>query len=101
MQYWSNRKWEKENEKVNGKKKKRKPKNKKRFDAQVKKVMEKRGIGKEMATKVVEGWWEGNRYNGAEPQIPEKFRKIKEKRELIRDENAKKRREKFIKRRGY
>ena len=54
-----------------------------------------------MATKVVEGWWEGNRYNGLEPQIPEKFRKIKEKRELIRDENAKKRREKFIKRRGY
>jgi len=100
-EYWSPRKWEKENEKVNGKKKRKPRTNKKKFDSQVKKVMEKRNIGKEMAIKVVEGWWEGNRYNGPEPQLPEKFRKIKEKRELIRDENAKKRREKFIKRRGY
>ena len=105
-EYWSPRKWEKENEKVNGKKKRKpksewSPENRKKFDSQVKKVMEKRNIGKEMATKVVEGWWEGNRYNGPEPQIPEKFRKIKEKRELIRDENAKKAREKFIKKRGY
>ena len=105
-EYWSPRKWEKENEKVNGKKKRKSkskwlPANKKKFDSQVKRVMEKRGIGKEMATKVVEGWWEGNRYNGPEPQLPRKFRKRKEKEELLRHENAKKRREKFIKRRGY
>ena len=100
MQYWSSRKWEKENEKVNGKKK-RIPKNKKRFDAQVKKVMEKRGIGKEMATKVVEGWWEGNRYNGTEPRLPKNLKKRKEREELLRRENAENKREKFLKRRGY
>ena len=54
-EYWSPRKWEKENEKVNGKKKRKLksewlPENRKRFDAQIKKVMEKRNIGKEMAT---------------------------------------------------
>ena len=100
-EYWSPRKWEKENEKVNGKKKRKPRTNKKKFDSQVKKVMEKRGIGKEMATKVVEGWLEGNRYNGPEPQLPKKLRKRKEKEELLRREVAKKKREKFIKRRGY
>ena len=63
--------------------------------------MEKRGIGKEMATKVVEGWWEGNRYNGPEPQMPEKFRKRKEREEEHLRRGMEKKREKFLKRRGY
>ena len=104
--YWSPRKWEKENEKVNGKKKRKPksewlPKNRKKFDAKVKKVMEKRNITKRMATKVVEGWWAGNRYNGPEPELPPKLKKQKEHIEKQRDESAKKKREKFIKRRGY
>ena len=98
MEYYSPRKWEKENEKTNGQKKRKPRKNKKKFDSQVKRVMEKRGIGKEMATKVVEGWWEGNRYNGPEPRLPKKIRKQKEKQER---ENAEKKRQKFIERRGY
>ena len=101
MEYYSPRKWEKENEKTNGRKKRKPRRNKKKFDSQVKRVMEKRGIGKEMATKVVEGWWEGNRYNGPEPRLPKKIRKQKENQDLIRRQNAEKKRQKFIEKRGY
>ena len=101
MEYYSPRKWEKENENVNGQKKRKPRTNKKKFDSKVKMVMEKRGIGKEMATKVVEGWLEGNRYNGTEPELTKKIKKQKEKEDLIRRENAKKKRQKFIEKRGY